>query len=164
MTEGEELADNNHIVRHIRSGLLDETGENLVSIRAFCDDLHKTRPPSVNWLECFAGMDKDDQVQAVRDSMQRKLGGRSRLAELGVRSVTRAGFTKDPDGKERRSDSLRVVCKPLKAKGTYGADRSHCEIIGLPKENSGRLLAISEFLAGRIVKMHRASPERGLKK
>ena len=94
---------------------------------------------SVYWLECFEGFSKSRQLDQVRRLSRLQMRRNGRLAEL------RVGYTKQYVYGEL--DGLRFVHQPLAAEGTYGADPSHSEIIGLPQADSSEAELIGDVIA-----------------
>lgn len=150
---GNRIPDGDHVVRHVRGGLI-ENGE--IGRRAFFDvrDVPPDPCPSVNWLECFRG-DMDQQVESVRRCIHRDLGASSKLAVLPVSDVRRAGQVKTDD--KQKDCDVHVVHDPLEADDRFPwPDPSHCQIHGLPNNDGKRLMEISRFLLGNMIKAYPA--------
>ncbi len=139
---GNELPDDDHVVRYVKPTSMRTDGK--ADGSAFC--LRAQRPDdnglSVNWLECFHDRAKEQQVAEVRRLSRLKLRERGRLAELNV------GATK----RHLRNglDSLHFVQKPLAAEGDYEADPSHSEMVGLPPADSPDAELIGDMIAESI--------------
>ena len=106
---------------------------------------------SVNWLECFAGISKSQQVAEVRRRSRVQLRPNGRLAELNV------GRTKGHLHGELAD--LRFVPDPLDADETEGgfeADPSHSEITGLPPADSPEAELIGDMIAECVTTVHPA--------
>ena len=118
---GGDLPDSDHVVRYARfTDFLDDEYETL-NCSAF-----QLRPTdsglSVNWLECFEGQSKPQQLNEVRRLTRLTMKSSGRLAELNV------GVTREHIG--QRLDELRFTHTPLPADENYEADPSHSEIMG----------------------------------
>ena len=133
---GEDLTDDSHVVRYAKPTLVRDDGS--VGGEAFQLRLHESSL-SINWLECFKGFSKPQQLDEVRRLSRLQLRRNGRLAELHV------GLTKQHVLGE--IDSLRFLHKPLTAEGPYEADPSHSEILGLPLPDSPEAEMIGDVIA-----------------
>lgn len=146
---GDDLPNEHHVVRYVKYRSLLSNGEPAGS--AFC--LREDRPDetgvSVNWLECFNNLTKEQQLDKVRRLSRITMRKSGRLAELNV------GATKQSIRSEL--ESLRFIHKPLDAIDEYLADPSHSEITGLPPGNSPEEAEkIGDMIAKCIKTMHPA--------
>lgn len=133
---GQDLTDDSHVVRYAKPTLVREDGS--VGGEAFQLRLQESSL-SINWLECFEGFSKRQQLEEVRRLSRLQTRRNGRLAELHV------GNTKQHVLGEL--DSLRFVHKPLAAEGRYEADPSHSEISGLPPAVSPEAELIGDVIA-----------------
>jgi len=133
---GQDLTDDSHVVRYAKPTLVREDGS--VGGEAFQLRLQESSL-SINWLECFKGFSKRQQLAEVRRLSRLQMRRNGRLAELHV------GNTKQYVLGEL--DSLRFVHKPLAAEGRYEADPSHSEISGLPPADSPEAELIGDVIA-----------------
>lgn len=136
---GDELPDDSHVVRYVKPTLVREDGSvggEVFQLRSGEDNL------SVNWLECFSGISKSQQVAEVRRRSRMQLRLNGRLAELNV------GRTKGHLHSEL--SDLRFVRDPLDAEeheGGFEADPSHSEITGLPPADTPEAELIGDMIA-----------------
>lgn len=139
---GKDLPDDDHVVRYVKPTSVRSDGK--IAGSAFC--LRAQRPDdtglSVNWLECFRGRTKDQQVAEVRRLSRLKMRERGRLAELNIESTLQ--YLRD------ELDSLRFVHEPLVAEDDYDADPSHAELVGLPPADSPQAELIGDMIAQTI--------------
>ena len=141
---GQELTDDSHVVRYAKPTLVREDGSvggEAVQLRSGEENL------SVNWLECFPGISKPQQVDEVRRRSRLQLRPTGRFAELQV------GPTKQHLHAELAS--LRFVHDPLPAEGEFEADPSHSEITGLPADSPEAEL-IGDMIAECVTAVHPA--------
>ena len=140
-----ELHDRDHVVRYARPQHI-KNGR--VRGPAFC---LRPRPDetglSVNWLECFGGLSKNEQLGRVRKLSRLEMRRNGCLAELNV-------------GKTRQRlheiASLRFIHTPLESEGDYEADPSHSDIEGLPPGNSDQGVLVGDMIAYCIKNIHPA--------
>lgn len=142
---GMELPGASTIVRYV--GFTRIRG-NRVDGSAFC-----RRPGesglSINWLDYFADLAKERQLDLVRQSAQISLGARAVFAELNV-GETRQQLSDTLPG-------LRFVHSPAPATDRYPADPSHSEILGLPPaETEDMALLIGDMIAQQVKVLHPA--------
>lgn len=118
-----DLPDPDHVVRYVRPRLvLDDGSVDGSAFRLRSGD----SGVSVNWLECFDGLSKSEQIEQVRILSRLKMRRNGRLAELNV------GMTRQSTGSLA---SVRFVHVPWPAEQGYEADPSHSEITGLPSDS-----------------------------
>ena len=143
-----DLPDEANVVRYIKPTMVFEDGS--VDGSEFC--LREHRPDdtgvSVNWLECFDGLSKAEQLDEVRRLSRLTMRKSGRLAELNV------GATKHYVRNEL--ERLRFIHTPLPAEGNYEADPSHSEIVGLPPGSSSQAALIGDMIAECIEAIHPA--------
>jgi len=138
---GKNLPDDDHIVRYVKSTLI-EYG--IVDGGAFV-----LRPDefglSVNWLEVFGGTDHHRQVDEVRRLSRLRLARQGRFAMLNV------GETKQnvSDGAQETGFQINPsICEaPLTATDGFEADPSHSEFTGLPTADSDRAMLVGDLIA-----------------
>ncbi len=78
---GDELPDDSHVVRYAKPTLVKEDGSvggEAFQLRSGEESL------SVNWLECFPGISKSQQIEQVRQRSRLQLRPNGRFAELSV--------------------------------------------------------------------------------
>lgn len=145
---GENLPDEHHVVRYAKPSSIRTDGK--VDGSVFC--LRSQRPQetgfSVNWLEYYNDLTKDEQLAEIRRLSRLKTRKSGRLAELNV------GATKQHLSSEL--SNLSFIHKPLNAEGEYDADPSHSEIEGLPPGDSDYAAIIGDMIAHCIVATHPA--------
>ncbi len=136
------LTDNDNVVRYVGGSKIREN--NRIDGSAFCRRLGEGGA-SVNWLEFFYRLDKQQQIAEVRRLIHlRSLGTTAVFAELNVGDV-----------KQRLQDELPdvyVINKPQPADADFPElDPSHCEIMGLPPaEAESMALTIGDMIAKRV--------------
>ena len=117
---------------------------------------------SVNWLECFEGQVKSEQLSTVRKLIRLGMGTQAKLAELNV-GTTIEKFKHDV-AKHNGSHNCQVpincnlqfVKTPLCETVEYQADPSHCDIMTLPPPDLSCLDLIGDFIARNVVSLHPA--------
>ena len=104
---------------------------------------------SINWLDYFSALTKEEQLDQVRRLIHLNVGARAVFAELNVGDTLRTVGSTLP--------SLQFVHSPAAASESYMADPSHSEIRGLPPPSSTDLaLLIGDMIAGCVVNIHPA--------
>lgn len=143
------LPDEAHVVRCVKRRLInDEDGSVDGSAFRLRDGEHGL---SVNWLERFDGMTKEQQVDEVRRLIRLKLSRRLRFAELQVGVALQHV--------RQEYGQLSFVHAPLAAEGEYEADESHSEVAGLPPGDSERGALVGDLIAGCVQRIHFAVVE-----
>lgn len=137
---GMDLPDDNHVVRYVKPTHLRKK-DGKATGAAFCLRSDETGL-SVNWRECFHDHTKDEQLVQVRRLYRLEMSKNGRLAELNVGTTKRC--VRD------ELDAIRFIHKPLPADDTYEADPSHCEITGLPLDNSPEAEMIGDMIAKSV--------------
>src|SRR5262245_24193944 len=83
MAKGDELPDNDHVLRYVRSGHVDRTGrvEHVTTSAFLCrpDEI----AASVNWMQCF-DPPVDNQCKCIREEKRLTYGRNDRLARLSI--------------------------------------------------------------------------------
>ena len=142
---GDELPDDSHVVRYAKPTLVREDGSvggETFQLRSGEGSL------SANWLECFPGISKSQQIEQVRQRSRLQLRPNGRFAELSV------GQTKEHVHGELTD--LRFVHDPLEAEGGFEADPSHSEIAGLPAADSPEAELVGEMIGECVTAVHQA--------
>ena len=104
---------------------------------------------SINWLDFFHGLTKEEQPAQVRQVIHMNLGARAAFAELNV-------------GETRRLVAnllfeIQFVLLPAPANERYPADPSHSETLGLPPPNATDMaLLIGDMIAQCTLNLHPA--------
>ena len=99
---------------------------------------------SINWLDYFEGLSKDEQVSEVRRLSTLKVGPKGRWVELNV------GKTREHLRAEL--DALRFVSSPT------CKDPSHGDIVGLPGAESPMASLVGDMIAQCVQGLHLAIP------
>lgn len=142
---GNTLPNGDHVVRHARFTDFADLEAGILNCSAFqlgSDEVGL----SVNWLEYFEGRDKSGQVDGVRNHIQRHLGPNGRFAELNV------GFTLG-----RLADTLpdlKFINSPSPPKGSFSADPSHSDVLGLPPRESLESELIGDLIVECVTGLH----------
>lgn len=142
---GDELPDDSHVVRYAKPTLVREDGSvggEAFQLRSGEESL------SLNWLECFPGISKPQQIDEVRGRSRLQLRQNGRFAELTV------GQTKEHVHGELAD--LRFVHDPLEAEDGFEADPSHSEIMGLPPADSPDAELVGDMIAECVTEVHPA--------
>ncbi len=144
---GKTLPNSDHVVRHARFTDFADLEAGILNCSAFqlgSDELGL----SVNWLECFNGHDKSGQLDEVRNHIQRRLGPNGLFAELNV------GFTLG-----HLADTLpnlEFINTPSPPMGSFSADPSHSDLLGLPPRESLESEFIGDLIAECVTGLHPA--------
>ena len=140
---GDELPDDSHVIRYTKPTLVREDGSvggETLQLRSGEGSL------SVNWLECFTGISKSQQVDEVRRRSRLQLRPNGRFAEVHI------GRTKQHVDVELAN--LRVVHDPLPAEREFESDPSHSEIAGLPPADSPEAELVGDMIAECVTAVH----------
>ncbi len=139
-----DLPNDDHVVRYTKPTHLRKV-DGRPTGAAFCLRSDETGL-SVNWLECFRDLSKNEQLAEVRRLYRLDMSKNGQLAELNV------GKTKHYLRNELYE--LRFIKKPLVAEGDYEADPSHSEITGLPRDNSPEAELVGDMIAQTVTGVH----------
>lgn len=143
--KGDDLPDEDHVVRYAGGSLVHEDGE--VDGSAFL--LRDAELGlSVNWLEYYRGLTKPQQMNEVRRAFQPSRGPTARFAQLNVGDTRRH--------LSRRLETCRIIHDPSPADEKNEADPSHSEIKGLPPKGSPEAALIGDMIAECVVAVHPA--------
>lgn len=143
---GDDIPDSDHVVHYlgltkVQGGVID--GSALV-------DTQNRGGLSVNWLEYFGNIQKQEQVNAVRQVIQLDLRPLGKLAELN------AGQTKSHIAGARPDAPVRFVYAPSPPRGKFGCDPSHCDVRGVPSPDSDIAMLIGDMIAECVLVIHPA--------
>jgi hypothetical protein len=148
---GDDLPDDDHILRYVKATSIREDG----TVDGSEFRLRPNRPDdtgvSVQWLEFYRDLPKDDQLPRVRSVSRLKLGKKARFAELNIGQVKRHVA--------EELEAMRIVHWPLDAEGEHTADPSHAEITGLPPGDSDHAALVGDMIAQCIKELHPAIAE-----
>ena len=139
---GNDLPETDHIVRYVKPRNVEDGRVSIAEFRL----RENEKGVSVNWLEYYENLSKEEQLAEVRVASRLVLRKNSRFAELNV------GRIKDFLAEEL--PGLRVVHTPLAAEEEFPADPSHSEITGLPSGNSEQADLIAEMIAKCVCDLH----------
>ena len=104
---------------------------------------------SVNWLDYFHALTKEEQLDQVRQLIHVNVGVRAVFAELNVGDTLRFVSSELP--------AMRFVHSPAQASERYPTDPSHSEILGLPPSTARDLaLLIGDLIAQCVLQLHPA--------
>ncbi len=139
---GNSLADKDHVVRYVKPASIDNGIINGSEFR-----LRPHRPDdtgvSVNWLECFEGKNKEDQLDEIRRLRRLTWKKTGCLAELNIGKTKRHVFNE--------IDNIAFISDPLNKESGYEADPSHSLITGLPDGTSEMAELIGDMIAECIL-------------
>ena len=140
-----DLPDSAHVVRYARPTAVREDGRvdgSAFRLRAGDAGL------SVNWLECFAGLSRPQQLGEVRRLSRIEMRQNGRLAELNV-GAAKVHL-------RQQLPAIRFVAAPLREEDAYEADPSHSEIVGLPPGESIEAALVGDMIAECVNVVHPA--------
>lgn len=143
------LSDADHVVRYARPTDFLDLAAGTLNCSAFqlrADEVSL----SVNWLEHFAGLTKQEQLDLVRSGIQIRLGRNGRFAELNIGATLAHAGRGLPD--------LAFVHSPSPATAAYPADPSHSEIMGLPPADSPESELIGDLIAECVTALYPTIP------
>ena len=145
--KGDYLSTDDHIVRYIKPSLLGEDGK----ADGVNFSLRGSQPDetglSVNWREVF-GLERSHQLNEVRRLCRLNLRQNGRFAELNIGTVIRT--------LSQELDTIQVIHDPLDVANGFEADPSHAEVIGLPRDNTDRMMVIGDLFVQCVLEMHPA--------
>lgn len=105
---------------------------------------------SINWLDYFNELTKEEQLAQVRQLIHMNLGARAAFAELNVGEARRLVGNLLPE--------IRFVHLPAPANERYPADPSHSEILGLPPPtDTDMALLIGDMIAQCVLNTYPAT-------
>ena len=139
---GNDLPENDHIVRYVKPRNVEDGRVSIAEFRL----RENEKGVSVNWLEYYENLSKEEQLAEVRVASRLVLRKNGRFAELNV------GRIKDFLAEEL--PGLRVVHTSLDAEEEFSADPSHSEITGLPSGDSEQADLIAEMIAKCVCDLH----------
>lgn len=144
---GNDLPESDHIVRYVKPRNMEDGQVSIAEFRL----RENEKGVSVNWLEYYENLSKEEQLAEVRVASRLVLRKNGRFAELNV------GRIKNFLAKEL--PGLRVIHTPLDAEEEFPADPSHSEITGLPSDNSEQADLVAEMIAKCVCALHPAIAE-----
>ena len=104
---------------------------------------------SINWLDFFHELTKEDQIDQVRRLIHMNVGTRAAFAELNVGQTRRLIGNLIPE--------IQFVHSPAPANERYPTDPSHSEILGLPSPAEADMaLLIGDMIAQCVLNLHPA--------
>lgn len=142
LLKGDDLPDNNQIVRYVKPSLVEDDGSangSAFTLRPGESDL------SVNRLDAFT-LDKNNQLAEVCRLIRLDIGPNCRFAEMNVGSVRKHV--------SEELNSLRVVHDPLEKTDGLEEDPSHALIRGLPSGETDHAMAIGDLFTEHVTAMH----------
>ena len=145
----EDIPDADNVVRYIGGSKI-EDGVVLGEAFRLPAENPERNSPSVNWMDCFRGLSKAEQLSEVRRRSRLTLRPSGRLAELNV-GATREYL-------RREINALRFVKTSLDTAPPYQADPSHGDIVGLPAAESPMASLVGDMIAECVQARHPAVP------
>ena len=146
--KGDDLPDDDQIVRYVKPSMIREDGHPDGSEFRLRPDRPDDVGLSVNWLGAFE-LEKNHQLAEVRRLCRLTLRPSGRFAEMNIGTVKKK-VTEE-------LETLRIVHDPLEAEAEFEADPSHSEITGLPPSESDQALLIGDLIAECVLDMHPTS-------
>ena len=101
---------------------------------------------SVNWLEHFSGLSKEEQLAEVRRLTRLTIKKSGRFAELNVGDVKQHLHA--------QCSTLDFISTPLGVTEKFAADPSHGDIIGLPPYESPHARLVGDMIAECVSTLH----------
>ena len=139
-----DIPDTDNIVRYVGGSKID--GDVVLGEAFRLPSEYPARDRlSVNWLDYFEGLSKEEQVSEVRRLTRLKVGPKGRWAELNV------GKTREHLHNELAA--LRFIQSPT------CADPSHGDIVGLPNAESPWASLVGDMIAECVQALHLAIPK-----
>lgn len=150
MKPGESIPADHEVIHYVGGSQVHEFGIDGVAFELREGDMLQAEPGlSCNWLDFFAGMLKDEQVDRVRQVIHLQPGRDAVYGELNVGVTLTAIRYSCPHA--------RFSYKPMPADNQYPEDLSHCELLGLPNYNTHE----AELIGDKIAKLvQRTYPAR----
>ena len=141
---GNDLPENDHIVRYVRPSNLEFGKVNIAEFK-LREDRSNEKGVSVNWLEYYENLSKEEQLAEVRRVKASRLTLRKngKFAELNVGKIKRLLSEELPD--------LRVIHTPRDTEKTFLADPSHSEIIGLPSGDADQFHLVAQIIVRECI-------------
>ncbi len=144
---GNDLPDDDHVVRYVKPRNVEDGRVSIAEFRL----RENEKGVSVNWLEYYKNLSKEERLAEVRVASRLVLRKNGRFAELNVGRIRNFLAKELP--------ALRVIHTPLDAEEEFQADPSHSEITGLPSDNSEQADLIAEMIAKCVCDLHPAIAE-----
>jgi hypothetical protein len=102
---------------------------------------------SGNWLDYFAFLPSEERLEAVAVKIQRDPNvNNGKFAEWNVGALREHLLTE--------SHAITVVHDPSPANERYGPDPSHCQMYGLPPQDTPEAQLVGDMMAEFIQKLH----------
>ena len=142
-----ELSDYHNVVRYVGfTGILDNGRVDGSQFRRRSDE----EGLSVNWLEYFGSLTKEQQIHEIRQIIHRTRGRKAVFAEINVGEVQRY--------LAETLTAIRFVNTPAEPNCRFPQpDPTHCDILGLPPAESGdAALLIGDMIAKRVKTLYPA--------
>ena len=141
---GNDLPENDHIVRYVKPSNLEFDRVNIDEFK-LREENPDERGVSVNWLEYYKNLSKEEQLAEVRrvKASRLKLRKNGRFAELNVGKIKRLLSEELP--------KLRIIHTPRDAERGFLADPSHSEIIGLPSGNPEQFHLVAQIIVKKCI-------------
>ena len=154
MTSGDQIPDNNHVVRYVKPSLVDDE---TVDGSAFV--LRKVETTlSVNWLEAFGDDNQEHQLNEVRRLFRLQLPRSGRFAKLNVGETKR--HVLEYVEETGVAAGIGIAAAPLDPTDEFEADPSHAAVTGLPPSDDDKALFIGELIAQCVMyPLHPAKSE-----
>ena len=144
---GNDLPEDDHVVRYVKPRNVEDGRVSIAEFRL----RENEKGVSVNWLEYYENLSKEERLVEVRLASRLVLRKNGRFAELNVGRIKNFLAEELP--------GLRVIHTPLDAEEKFPADPSHSEITGLPSDNSEQADLIAEMIAKCVCDLHPAIAE-----
>ena len=151
MKPGDSIPADHDVIHYVGGSQVYEYGVDGVAFELREGDMLQPEPGlSCNWLDFFAGMSKDEQVDRVRAVIHLQPGRDAKYGELNVGATLNAIRDSCPHA--------RFSYKPMSADGQYLDDLSHCELLGLPNYGTHESELIGDKIAKLVQQTYPARP------
>lgn len=153
---GDLIPNHDNVLRYARPNLVDGNDVDGGAFQRRVRDDEVEDGLSINWIEAFAGLDKDQQISEIRRLFRLSVKKNGRFAELPVGATIEAVVDE--------IDGLTIEEAPLDPdeENSHEADPSHALIRGTPDPTSDSELAetVGDMIAACVTALHPATTEQ----
>ena len=153
---GDPIPNEDNALRYARPNLVDGDDVDGGAFQKRVRDDEVEDGLSINWIEAFAGLDKDQQISEIRRLFRLTVKKNGRFAELPVGATIEAVLDE--------IDGLTIEEDPLDPDEENGheADPSHALICGTPDPTTDSELAetVGDMIAACVTELHPATTEQ----
>lgn len=153
---GDPIPNDDNVLRYARPNLVDGDDVDGGAFQKRVRDGEVEEGLSSNWIEAFAGLDKNQQISEIRRLFRLSVKKNGRFAELPVGATIEAVLDE--------IDGLTIEEDPLEPDEENGheADPSHALICGAPDPTTDAELAetVGDMIAACVTELHPATTEQ----